>query len=116
MRILGIDVAFYHVNDMAASAAWYRDILGLEQVADYGDWREFTVGGARFGLDAGNAATEIPNAVVSFQVDDLDEAVNELSRRGITPASEIVDAGPIRFVALLDPSGNVVQLSQPKSQ
>lgn len=114
MEILGIDVAFYHANDMEASAAWYRDVIGLTQTADYGDWREFSVGGARFGLDSGNTATEIPNAVVSFRVADLESSVAELRSKGATFASEIIDAGPTRFIAVLDPSGNVVQLSQPK--
>ena len=115
MDILGIDVAFYHANDMEESASWYREILGLTQVADYGDWREFNVNGARFGVDSGNSAREIPNAVVSFRVADLDAAVQELERQGVPLASPIIDAGPTRFVAVLDPSGNVVQLSQPKS-
>jgi len=114
MDILGIDVAFYHADDMEAATTWYREVLGLRQTADYGDWREFEVGGARFGIDSGNTAAEIPNAVVSFRVADLDAAVAELVEKVAAPDSEIVDAGPTRFVSLLDPSGNLVQLSQPK--
>jgi catechol 2,3-dioxygenase-like lactoylglutathione lyase family enzyme len=115
MEILGIDVAFYHADDIEASAAWYRDVLGLREVADFGDWREFEVGGERFAVDSGTPATEIPNAVVSFRVADLDAAVAELAARGIAPAHGIVDAGPTRFVTLADPAGNLVQLSQPKT-
>ncbi len=114
MEITGIDVAFYHADDMEASAAWYRDVLGLRETADYGDWREFEVGGARFGVDSGNAAREIPNAVVSFRVRDLDAAVAALRARGVEPVVDIIDAGPTRFVTLRDPAGNLVQLSQPK--
>lgn len=114
MNILGVDVAFYHANDMAASREWYRKLLGRDEVADYGDWVEFTVGGARFGIDSGNTATEIPNAVVSFRVADLDTAVADLRAAGIEPTSEIIDVGPTRIVALRDPSGNMVQLSEPK--
>ena len=114
MNIVGIDVAFYHSNDMAASKEWYRKLLGQEETADYGDWVEFSVGGSRFGLDSGNTATEIPNAVVSFLVSDLDAAIAELRATGIEPATEVIDVGPTRIVALRDPSGNMVQLSQPK--
>ena len=115
MHILGIDVAFYHSNDMASSKDWYRTLLGQTEVADYGDWVEFVVGGARFGIDSGSSATEIPNAVVSFRVPDLAAAIAELRDRGIEPTTDIVDVGPTRIVALRDPSGNMVQLSQPKS-
>ena len=112
--ITGIDVAFYHADDIEQSAAWYRDVLGLTETADFGDWREFRVGGARFAVDSGTPPAEIPNAVVSFLVQDLDAAVEELRVRGATFASEIIDAGPTRFVTLRDPAGNLVQLSQPK--
>ncbi len=115
MDIQGIDVVFYHANDMAESLTWYRDVLGLHHVADYGDWQEFDLAGARFGVDAGNTATEIPNAVVSFRVDDLDAALAELAERGVKPASDVIDIGHTRFVAVCDPSGNLVQLSQPRT-
>ncbi len=115
MDILGIDVAFYHADDMEASAAWYRDVLGLRQVADHGEWREFAVGGARFAIDSGTSPAEIPNAIVSFRVADLDAAVAELAARGVTPVHAVIDAGPTRFVTVADPAGNLVQLSQPKA-
>lgn len=114
LEITGIDVAFYHADDIEASAAWYRDVLGLTETADDGDWREFSVGGARFAVDSGNTPAEIPNAVVSFRVRDLDAAVAELRAAGATFASDVIDAGPTRFVTLRDPAGNLVQLSQPK--
>lgn len=115
MNIQGIDVVFYHANDMAESLSWYRDVLGLRHVADYGDWQEFDVAGSRFGVDSGNTAAEIPNAVVSFRVDDLDATLAELADRGVRPASEVIDIGHTRFVAVRDPSGNVVQFSQPRT-
>lgn len=92
MEITGIDVAFYHADDIEASARWYRDVLGLEEVADFGDWREFRAGGAGFGVDAGSSPAEIPNAVVSLRVRDLDAALAELAARGIPLAGPVMDA------------------------
>ena len=115
MEITGIDVAFYHADDIDASARWYREVLGLEEVADFGEWREFRAGPDRFGVDAGSSPAEIPNAIVSFRVRDLDAAVAELSARGVPLATPVVDAGPTRFVTIRDPAGNLVQLSQPNS-
>ena len=66
-------------------------------------------------MDSGTPATEIPNAVVSFRVADLDAALAELAARGVAPVHGAVDAGPTRFVTLADPAGNLVQLSQPKT-
>lgn len=114
MEILGIDVAFYHADDIERSAAWYREVLGLRETADHGDWREFDVAGTRFAVDSGTSPAEIPNAIVSFRVRDLDAAVAELRATGAELASPVIDAGPTRFVTLRDPSGNLVQLSQPK--
>ena len=48
MEIVGIDVAFYHSNDMAESVRWYEDVLGMPKTADFGDWVEFNVGGPRW--------------------------------------------------------------------
>lgn len=115
MRIQGIDVAFYHSNDMAASKQWYRSFLGRDETADFGDWVEFDVSGSRFGVDSGNTADEIPNAVVSFRVDDLEAAIGELREAGIEPVTGVIDVGPTRIAAFRDPSGNVVQLSQRKA-
>lgn len=110
MQIEGIEVAFYHANDKEESLRWYRDVLGLAHVADYGDWQEFDVAGARFGVDTGNTAEEIPNAVVTFRVPDLEQAIDELRTQGVEPVSPIIDVGRGRFVAILDPSGNVVNV------
>lgn len=116
MNVLGIDVAFYHSNNMQASKDWYRKLLGLDEVADYGDWVEFDVAGARFAIDSGNSADEIPNAVVSFRVADVRAAIAELRAQGLETATDIVDVGPTLIVALRDPSGNMVQLSQAKGE
>jgi predicted enzyme related to lactoylglutathione lyase len=53
---------------------------------------------------------------VSFRVSDLDAAIAELRADGIHPVTEVIDVGPARIVALRDPSGNMVQLSQPKDR
>ena len=110
MDIEAIEVAFYHADDREASLRFYRDLLGLRQVADFGDWQEFDVGGMRFGLDSGNSAAEIPNAVVTFRVPDLDAAIAELRSHGVEPVSAVIDVGRGRFVAIHDPAGNLVNL------
>jgi len=110
VQIEGIEVAFYHANDKDESLRWYREVLGLTHVADFDDWQEFDVGGARFGVDTGNTAKEIPNAVVTFRVPDLQAAIDELREKGVEPVSPVIDVGRGRFVAILDPSGNVVNI------
>ena len=64
----------------------------------------------RFGVDTGNTAEEIPNAVVTFRVPDLEQAIDELRSRGVEPVAPIIDVRRGRFVAILDPSGNVVNV------
>lgn len=49
----------------------------------------------------------------AFEVDDLDEAIAELERRGVTWAGEIVESEWYRYRGLHDPEGNLVYLTEP---
>ncbi len=122
MKIKGIDVVYLHTPHPEL-AQWYADTLGLSK--GYGDetWQELNVSqGSRLGFDV----TSFPRSVVekqpivlSFAVDDIHQAVEELTNRGVRfyPSSQntIFDVGPALVATFEDPDGNWVQLSQPKS-
>ena len=120
--IQGVDVVFLHTHDRDLSH-WYAEILGLEVKLQDGDWTEFETGcQTRFAIENipdSHSPVESQPIMVSFRVDDIHQAVNELSARGIhfhpSPETTIFSAGPSLVATFQDPTGNWLQLSQPKA-
>jgi catechol 2,3-dioxygenase-like lactoylglutathione lyase family enzyme len=116
------------VRDGARAEAFYRDVLGLEQLSPPGaDPMAFRAGGAMLVL------TELPDRVppdypvVAFLVEGIDEVVRALTGRGVDfapPASAsfagaegrlegaIVNFGPVRSTWLRDSEGNLLALNE----
>jgi predicted enzyme related to lactoylglutathione lyase len=119
--ILGIDVAFIHTPHRAL-ADWYADVLGLPKGFGDDGWQSFEVAdGSRFAIDYTafpRSAVEKQAIILSFKVDDIRQAVEMLTTRGVTfyPSAEtaIFDVGPSLVATFLDPDGNWMQLSQRK--
>jgi predicted enzyme related to lactoylglutathione lyase len=119
--IRGIDVVYIHTPHRELGQ-WYADTLGLER--GYGDehWQEFQMAdGSRFAVDRTGfprSAIEKQAVMISFRVEDLQAAVQELASRGVEfyPSREatIFDVGPALVATFQDPDGNWVQLSQRK--
>jgi predicted enzyme related to lactoylglutathione lyase len=107
---------FYWIKDMEQAVGFYRDVLGLDLRARYGeDWTEFEIDGSTIALH-GSRGMAPPNegATVVFEVDDLDVTMRALSTRGVSfegEVTEVPESG--RFVSLRDPAGNLVQIFEP---
>ncbi len=71
------------VRDVARSAAWYRDVLGLAHLYTYGDLAFFDCGGTRLMLSAPEGGTVHEPAVLYFRVADIQAAYDELRSRGV---------------------------------
>ena len=120
--ILGIDVAFSHTPHPAL-ADWYADVLGLPKGDGDDGWQSFQVSeGSRFAIDYTafpRSAVEKQAIILSFKVDDIRQAVETLTARGVTfyPSAEttIFDVGPTLVATFVDPDGNWMQLSQRKA-
>lgn len=111
ITIRGINVVFYWVTDIDRSTSFYRDVLGLTPGPRFGDWQEFFIeGGTRFAIHGGGSRVERPTGQLSFQVDDLDAAINHMRSQGSEPLGAITDTGTNRFADFTDPDGNVFQL------
>src|SRR2546421_10880617 len=75
---------FYWIKDMDEAVGFYRDVLGLDLRARYGeDWTEVEIGGSTIALH-GSRGMAPPNegATVVFEGDDLDTTMRALSARG----------------------------------
>jgi catechol 2,3-dioxygenase-like lactoylglutathione lyase family enzyme len=116
--ITGVHSTFYWTSDMDAAVAFYKDVLGLDMSARYGeDWSEFKLAGTTVALHGTRgAAPPHAGATVVFEVDDLDRAMVQLASRGVRFEGEITEVPESgRFVSLRDPAGNLVQIFEPPS-
>jgi hypothetical protein len=121
--IKGIQVTYIHTPNREL-AEWYEKTLGLEK--GYGDshWQSFKMkDGSGFALDFigyPSSTVQKQSIVISFEVEDIHHAVQELSKKGVRfwPDNDlektIFDVGPTLVATFEDPDGNFVQLSQLK--
>lgn len=69
------------VRDIAASTAWYRDVLELTHLYSFREMAFFDCGGVRLYLQQGEAGAE---SLLYFKVDDVATAHATLSSKGVT--------------------------------
>jgi hypothetical protein len=118
--ITEIDVAYILTKDFENLVKWYNETLSLE--LGYGDshWQEFKLpNGPRFAIHNSNKdRTPSNNVIISFKVDDINNAIKELSSKGIEfildNGNIIHDAGPSLVITFNDIDNNKIQISQTK--
>ena len=67
------------VGDIAASEAWYRDVLGLPHLFTFGELAFFDCGGTRLYLQQGEVK---PESCLYFRVGDIHAAHRDLAGKG----------------------------------
>jgi glyoxylase I family protein len=126
-RLDNIDV---YCSDLAGMVTFYRDILGLEFNLPYvpgQGWAGFTAGDVTIYLiETGDGVHAPPRGgpgpsspgidSFAFEVDDLDEAIAELGRRGVVWAGEVVESPWYRYRGLHDPEHNLIYITRPDDQ
>jgi predicted enzyme related to lactoylglutathione lyase len=118
VKITGMDLSGYMVNDAARAIAFYRDVLGLEPVLVYPENRgaEYELpDGSTFGLwgGGGRVMPFQPSNGILFAVDDLATAVAAVKARGIPVLMER-DTAFCSMAMINDTEGNMVTLHQRK--
>lgn len=106
------------VKDLDASIAWFRDMLGFEEmfkVAEAG-WAEVSTPaeGVSIGLDQTDADVEgSGGSVPVFGVVDIDAARAELEAKGVEFAGDTVELpGMVKLATFFDPDGNRYMFAQ----
>lgn len=104
-------------DNPARLGAFYRDVVGLEQDLDTGEWSFHAGPGAKIGIDGHSETkgrTKEPNRVlIDLMVDDIVAAEDELKGRGVSflrSQGKEFWGGIISTFA--DPDGNYVQVIQ----
>ncbi|MFE2237003.1 VOC family protein [Streptomyces sp. NPDC059442] len=116
----------FSVNDLGEARRFYGDTLGLQvEETGEGDMRMLTLtlgSGARVFVYPKDDHAPAGFTILNFPVDDIDAAVAELERRGVTferyPGFEADDKGVVRdergpaIAWFTDPAGNVLSVLQ----
>ena len=106
------------VKHLETSIAWFRDILGFEEifkVAEAG-WAEVSTpaDGVSIGLDQTEADVQgSGGSVPVFGVVDIDAARAELESKGVEFAGDTVELpGMVKLATFFDPDGNRYMFAQ----
>ncbi|MFI9150234.1 VOC family protein [Streptomyces sp. NPDC053367] len=119
----------FSVDDLDEARRFYGETLGLQaEVVGEGDMRMLTLtlgSGARVFVYPKENHTPASFTILNFPVDDIDGAVDELERRGVTlerysgfdqDAKGVVRGGsgdgPAAIAWFTDPAGNVLAVLQ----
>jgi catechol 2,3-dioxygenase-like lactoylglutathione lyase family enzyme len=119
----------YIVNDVDAAVSFYTDLLGFKlDMKAGGGFAMLTKGGVHLFLNkpgAGGAGTTLSDGSVpepggwnriQLQVQDLDRLVAELKSKHARFRNDVIAGIGGKQVLLLDPSGNLVELFEPKKE
>lgn len=111
----------FAVDDIEKARHFYGETLGLKVTEEHGMLQLHLAGGAAVLVYPKPDHTAASYTVLNFPVDDIDAAVDELGRRGVTferdPGMEADDKGVFRgggpYIAwFTDPAGNVLSVLQ----
>jgi predicted enzyme related to lactoylglutathione lyase len=124
-KVTGLGGIFFKSDDPKKMNEWYAKNLGLP-VSDYGatfDWREDedpskkgSTTWSAFPKDTKYFQPSVKEFMINYRVDDLEALVAQLKQDGVTIVDEIADSDYGKFVHLLDPEGNKIELWEPKDE
>lgn len=118
-RVTGIGGVFFKCKDPKAVNEWYKTHLGFD-TTPYGtsfEWLDKD-DPAKKGLTQWNAFPESTKYfepsekqfMINYRVEDLEALVVELKKEGVTIVDEIAVYDYGKFVHILDPEGNKIEL------
>ena len=122
--MLGKTKAFsgFSVNDVEAAKQFYGETLGIDVSESHGILSLHLAGGTDvIAYPKGDQHVPASFTILNFPVDDIDAAVDELTKRGIVfqryPGVEADEKGIVRgggplIAWFTDPSGNILSVLQ----
>jgi predicted enzyme related to lactoylglutathione lyase len=113
--ITGTDFITVPTRDFEASAAFYRDVLGLQESKRWGKMPagEFETGNLTIAVmqsDAFGLEFQANTHPIEFRVDDFEGAKAELESRGVEFLGEVIDSGVCYQAHFKDPDGNALAI------
>ena len=112
----------FSVNDVQQAMQFYRETLGLDVTEANGMLSLHLAGGAEvLAYPKGDQHTPATFTILNFRVEDIDAAVDELTRRGVVfqryPGLKADEKGIVRgggplIAWFTDPAGNILSVLQ----
>lgn len=124
-KVTGIGGVFFKSADPKAMNEWYKKNLGIP-TSDWGaafDWRhdddpekKGTTAWSTFPEATKHFSPSEKPFMINYIVDDIEALVEELKKDGVTVLDEIEDSDYGKFVHILDPEGNKIELWEAKEE
>ncbi len=121
-KVTGIGGVFFKCDDPKSMNEWYVQKLGLP-VGQYGttfEWREAddpsktgSTSWCTFPGDTKYFNPSVKPFMINYRVEDLVALVEELKKENVTIVDEIAVYDYGKFVHILDPEGNIIELWEP---
>ena len=113
-----IAFTMYPVTDIARARKFYEDTLGLcltRREAGEFEWVEYDLEGGTFALTdlkQGGALSVETGGSIAFEVQNVDQLVEQLRAKGVRVKLEPLSTPVCRLAVILDSEGNAVTLHQ----
>jgi lactoylglutathione lyase len=124
-KVTGLGGVFFKCDDPKAMNEWYAKNLGLP-MTDYGatfEWRQAddpskkgSTTWSTFPEETKYFNPSTKPFMINYRVEDLVALVAELKKDNVTIIDEITDYDYGKFVHVLDPEGNIIELWEPKEE
>lgn len=124
-KVTGLGGVFFKSDNPQAINEWYAKNLGLPTSA-YGttfEWRhdddpskKGSTSWCAFPQDTPYFNPSVKPFMINYRVEDIIALVAELKKENVTIIDEISEYDYGKFVHILDPEGNVIELWEPKEE
>ena len=120
MKVTEIGLSWIVVKDIKNAVSYYTNVVVLKLVEFHEEfgWAELEgyEGGTRLGIAQENPQEHVKagtNAVITFTVADLEEAKQELLKKGAKCQGDIIEVpGHVKMQTVIDNDGNCFQLCE----
>lgn len=121
-RVTGIGGIFFRTEDSEALKTWYGKHLGLKTDMHGAAFksRQWTdkdksayLQWSTFNDDSKHFEPSKKSYMINYRVEDLEWLVGELKKEGVTICDEIETYDYGKFVHIMDPEGNKIELWEP---
>lgn len=124
-KVTGLGGIFFKCNDPQAMNDWYAQNLGLT-TGEYGtsfEWRQAddpskkgSTAWCAFPNDTEAFNPSTKPFMINYRVDNITALVDELRQANVTIVDEIATYDYGKFVHVLDPEGNIIELWEPNDE
>ena len=124
-KVTGIGGVFFKCNDPQGMNDWYAKNLGLP-TSEYGttfEWRQAddpskkgATAWCAFPNDTTSFDPSTKPFMINYRVENIVALVDELKSNNVTVVDEIAAYEYGKFVHVLDPEGNIIELWEPNDE